>query len=331
MNNLYSKNEFIKYQYDNINESLFSFIGDMFNKLKTKINKIKGGKDVSIIYDKYLNKIKTELKNKFEIDLLVDYTSQSNESNIFEAEVLNPTNSTINTKPTTTNVTTGTTGTKTEVKNDAKKSQIEKLKKNQTAIQNLIDSYKKLAINEMNAILIKMGGAEKNPQLASIIEIKKEQFNVDVLTAEIKILGSENSKNLNTQLNIANNKIKQLSAKLETKGIGFDVEIAGKKFKTFVPYRYKKNDGTIQTINIIKVNNNKLIAKYTYGDNKNKEQVFNPNNIELNFKPKINQEYTYNNTKGELVKVTVLKELKDDKVQVKGNGQPFVINKGALI
>ena len=92
MNNLYSKNEFIKYQYDNINESLFSFIGDMFNKLKTKINKIKGGKDVSIIYDKYLNKIKTELKNKFEIDLLVDYTSQSNESNIFEAEVLNPTN-----------------------------------------------------------------------------------------------------------------------------------------------------------------------------------------------------------------------------------------------
>ena len=330
MYNLYSKNEFIKYQNENINESLFSFIGNMFNKLKTKINKIKGGKEVTIIYDKYLNKIKTELKNKFEIDLMVDYTSQSNESVIFEAEVLNPTKPTINTKSTT-NVTDAKTDVKTDVKNGAKTAQIEKLKKNQTAIQNLIDSYKKLAINEMNAILIKMGGAEKNPQLASIIEIKKEQFNVDVLTAEIKILGNENSKNLNTQLNIANNKIKQLSTKLETKGIGFDVEIAGKKFKTFVPYRYKKNDGTIQTINIIKVNNNKLIAKYTYGDNKNKEQVFNPNNIELNFKPKINQEYTYNNTKGELVKVTVLKELKDDKVQVKGNGQPFIINKGALI
>lgn len=357
MKNLYNKSEFltIRNQTDILNENIFSFLGNTFNKLKTLINKIKGGKDVSAIYAKYIDKIQTELKNKLQIDLQLQPQTVKNENlKLNEAEAAAAAaNTTVNAKPVdaaNANADAKPADANADAKPvdsadanaDAKPdaNQIEKLKKNQVAIQKIIDSYKNLAIKEMDAILIKMGGKEKNPQLASIIDIKKEQFNVDVLTAEIKIYGDDpKAKELTTQLNDANKRIQQLNSVLEKGKISNDIEVGGKKFKTLVPYRYKKKGkddngkeiDIIKTIKIIKVDKGKLIAAYTYGDSKDKEQVFDPNNIELDFKPEINKEYDYNNTKGELIKVKVLKNLNDGKSQVQGSGQPFVINNGALI
>jgi hypothetical protein len=185
-----------------------------------------------------------------------------------------------------------------------------------------------------------MGGKEKNIQLATIIDIKKEQFNIDVLTAELKIYGNDpKAKEITAQLNDANKRIQQLNTILEKGKISNEIEVGGKKFKTQVPYRYKKKGkddngkeiDIIKTIKIIKVDKGQLKAAYTYGESKDKEQTFDPNNVEVDFKPEINKEYEYSNTKGELIKVKVLKNLNNGKVQVQGSAQPFVVNNGALI
>jgi hypothetical protein len=330
MKNLYNKSEFLANRSQNeiLNENIFSFLGNAFNKLKTLINKIKGGKEVSAIYTKYIDKIQTELKNKLQIDLQLQTQTPKNENlKLNEAEAAAAAINEI--------TATNAAAPKPDANAAAPKpdnNQIEKLKKSQALIQKIIESNKNLAIKEMDAVLVKMGGKEKNIQLATIIDIKKEQFNIDVLTAELKIYGDDpKAKEITAQLKDANKKIQQLNKNLEKGKISNEIEVGGKKFKTLVPYRYKKKDGSIQTIKIIKVDKGQLKAVYTYGESKNKEQIFDPNNVEIDFKPEVDKEYRYINNDGEDIKVKVLKELDNEKVQVQSPNSRFVIAKGSLI
>lgn len=338
MKNLYNKSEFLANRSQNeiLNENIFSFLGNAFNKLKTLINKIKGGKEVSAIYTKYIDKIQTELKNKLQIDLQLQTQTPKNENlKLNEAEAAAAAINEI--------TATNAAAPKPDANAAAPKpdnNQIEKLKKSQALIQKIIESNKNLAIKEMDAVLVKMGGKEKNIQLATIIDIKKEQFNIDVLTAELKIYGDDpKAKEINAQLKDANKKIQQLNKILEKGKISNEIEVGGKKFKTQVPYRYKKKGkddngkeiDIIKTIKIIKVDKGQLKAAYTYGESKDKEQTFDPNNVEVDFKPEINKEYRYINNDGEDIKVKVLKELDNEKVQVQSPNSRFVIAKGSLI
>ena len=358
MKNLYNKSEFLANRSQNeiLNENIFSFLGNAFNKLKTLINKIKGGKEVSAIYTKYIDKIQTELKNQLQINLQLQTQTPKNENlKLNEAEAAAAAineitatnaaepkpvdaadaNANANAKPDA-NANANANAAEPKPDND----QIEKLKKSQALIQKIIESNKNLAIKEMDAVLVKMGGKEKNIQLATIIDIKKEQFNIDVLTAELKIYGDDpKAKEITAQLKDANKKIQELNKILEKGKISNEIEVGGKKFKTLVPYRYKKKGkddngkeiDIIKTIKIIKVDKGQLKAAYTYGESKDKEQTFDPNNVEVDFKPEINKEYRYINNDGEDIKVKVLKELDNEKVQVQSPNSRFVIAKGSLI
>ena len=64
MKNLYTKNEFLTIvdDYDMINEGFFDFIGKMFNKARNYINKVKGGKEIDLIYKKYVALIERDIK-----------------------------------------------------------------------------------------------------------------------------------------------------------------------------------------------------------------------------------------------------------------------------
>ena len=62
--------ELIDYtEYGNLNEGLFSFLGNMFKNLKQFLNKIKGGEKVQNLYMDYLKVVNDRIKNTFEIDM----------------------------------------------------------------------------------------------------------------------------------------------------------------------------------------------------------------------------------------------------------------------
>lgn len=349
MKNIYTKNEFlaIRNQGEMINENLFSFIGGMFNKLKGYINKVQGGKEIEAIYTKYIGKIQDEIKNKVQIDLQLKEitTDRKTESLIINEETIAPPKQTV--KPAGANQKTAPAGAVPPAGTDQKtepappagtdqKTKVEELKNKQLQIQQILDTYKNLAIKEMDNVLVQKGGKGKNPQLASIIEIKKEQFGLDLINAKIKIYNEAGDKSTVAKLTEIqkqlSTKIQTLTKTLETNKISTEINIGGKKIKTTVPYRYKKKDGTIQTIKPIRIDNGKLIASYTYGKSKDKEQIFDPNNVDVDFKPEINKEYNYSNNNAQIIKIKTLTEPDaNGNIQVQSKNSKFTVNKGSLI
>jgi hypothetical protein len=74
MKNLYSKNEFLIernkiIQESFLNEGLFDFIGKVFNKAKGIINKVRGGKKIEAIYQKYIKLMNDKILKETGIDM----------------------------------------------------------------------------------------------------------------------------------------------------------------------------------------------------------------------------------------------------------------------
>jgi len=74
MKNLYSKNEFLIErnkitQESFLNEGLFDFIGKVFNKAKGIINKVRGGKKIEAIYQKYIKLMNDKILKETGIDM----------------------------------------------------------------------------------------------------------------------------------------------------------------------------------------------------------------------------------------------------------------------
>ena len=84
MKNLYSKNEFIKLLEQNksndneLNEGLFQFLNNMYNKISTYAKKIKGGQKIEDIFNKYIKIIDDEFKKKVNVDLGLSAEEQLN-------------------------------------------------------------------------------------------------------------------------------------------------------------------------------------------------------------------------------------------------------------
>jgi hypothetical protein len=172
-------------------EFLGGLFGNLFKKLKDTINKTKGGKEVEEIYQKYRTAIEEDIKKQANINLQLDAIKQS------EEEKKNK-----NVKP--------EDAAKIEKEKDSTEeekkeslfnySYIDKifeaeekvskdlLTKKKGLIDQIIKKNTDLALQEMEDILKKYGGSSANPALASIIKSKKSQFEIDVLTAQIREL-----------------------------------------------------------------------------------------------------------------------------------------------
>ena len=147
---------------------LIGGIKNMFKKSQERTNKAKGGKEVEVIYQKYLTSITTELAKTAQIDLNVAAAAKGD-------------------LPATATATT----------NDANaKLAVDTLKKKKAVMDQIVQKIKSTALKEMDAVLTKFGGAAANPQLKIIIDTKKDQFEMDYLNAQIAYLDKAGDKTM---------------------------------------------------------------------------------------------------------------------------------------
>lgn len=147
---------------------LIGGIKNMFKKSQERSNKAKGGKEVEVIYQKYLTSITTELAKTAQIDLNVAAAAKGD-------------------LPAAAGATT----------NDANaKLAVDTLKKKKTIMDQIVQKIKATALKEMDAVLTKFGGAAANPQLKIIIDTKKDQFEMDYLNAQIAYLDKAGDKTM---------------------------------------------------------------------------------------------------------------------------------------
>ena len=143
-------------------------IKGLFKKAQERSNKAKGGKEVEVIYQKYLTMITSELAKTAQIDLNVMAASKGD-------------------LPAAAGATT----------NDANaKLAVDTLKKKKVVMDQIVQKIKAMALKEMDAILTKFGGAAANPQLKIIIDTKKDQFEMDYLNAKIAYLDKAGDKTM---------------------------------------------------------------------------------------------------------------------------------------
>lgn len=151
---------------------LIGGIKNLFKKAQERINKTKGGKEVEVIYQKYLTMITTELAKTAQIDLNVAAASKGD-------------------LPAAPGATT----------NDANaKLAVDTLKKKKAIMDQIVQKIKANALKEMDAILTKFGGAAANPQLKIVIDSKKDQFEMDYLNAQIAYLDKAGDKTMITTI-----------------------------------------------------------------------------------------------------------------------------------
>jgi hypothetical protein len=77
---------------------------------------------------------------------------------------------------------------------------VETLKKKKDILDQIIANLKKTALGEMDEVLNKLGGAEKNPDLAKIIKTKKDQFDMDFLNAQLQYLEKSGDKTMVSEI-----------------------------------------------------------------------------------------------------------------------------------
>jgi hypothetical protein len=384
MRNLYSKGEFLTLRKGDemineqmLNEGLFDFLSKMFNKVKASINKTKGGKEIEAIYQKYLDLIEKEFQKKIGVTLHLggeDFIQQNkpnqqvgqqpnqpNQPNqqgkatnssysflgsdkVYEAEAA--TDAPVE-KPVA-QVEQGKGGVGGDEKKPEEDQNVklttDALKKKQQAIQNIINFYQTKALKEMDLVLQKMGGAEKNPKLKTIIDNKKEQFRLDFLNAEIKALEAGGDKTTANKYAIERNKLaKDLDNRWNTLGKVENavIDVDGAKFKIGVPYRFKDEKG-VKTIIITKKSDKpgKVVAKYVSKEfGEITPQNFEVGNIDVGqdptkgFLPKKGEYNYYSNNNKAIIKVMVTNPVPDAKglIEVKAGDNAFKVYSGALI
>jgi hypothetical protein len=178
---------FENFKYEPVNEEIFG-IGKFFKNMWSKLAGIKGAKELENKYNEWKKKIAEEIKKKANIELNLFASSSLKESLIVEAD---------------------------EIQDGDTKIDAETLKEKKKLIDQIIDSYFKMAMKDFDRILVKFGGEEKNPQLKLLIDTKKDQFNLDVLNAKIKALEDAGDKSVLPQVIKARDTAnKQLQAKL---------------------------------------------------------------------------------------------------------------------
>jgi len=230
--------------YEPVNEEIFGAIGkffsNMFAKAKERVNKTKGGKEIEAIYQKYLKQINDQLSKQAKVELNIGAATDAKEGQ----------------KPAEKTATPEKPGEKKEEEkkesrllkydsfrriNEAEeggdevdaKTAVEQLKGKQALIQGIVKKLKEMALKEMDAVLVKMGGAQKNPQLQIIINAKKDQFELDFMNAQINYLEQAGDKVMS----------KEIQKKRDT--VAKNIENTYKNFDKAKPVELKEGDKVI--------------------------------------------------------------------------------------
>jgi hypothetical protein len=204
-------------------------------------------------------------------------------------------------------------------------------------MQNILNLYQNKALKEMETIITRLGGREKNPKLSIIIDNKKDEFRLAFLNAEIKALEQGGDRTTANKLATERNKLaKQLDAKWNLENVEYaEVDVGnGNKYKVGLPYRYKTEEGG-KSIKIIRKSDKPgyVVASYNSGPTKGKEQNFQVANIETGFKPEIDKQYNYySQTNDKTIRVKVISDLdKKGMVEVQVGENKFKVHSGALM
>ena len=209
-----------------VNEEIFGAIGrffsNMFKKAKEMINKTKGGAEIEQIYYNYLKLIDEQFAKQANVKLnllsIAKGASKKNESMIFEAE-----------EAVESETETAEDGTEEAGGADAKMTPDTLKQKNDLLVQ-IINKMKTTALSEMDGVLKKYGGAAKNPQLAVIIQTRKDQFDLDFMNAKISFLEKAGDKTMVSEIT------KQRDA------VAKKIENSLKKVENVKPVEYKEGD-----------------------------------------------------------------------------------------
>lgn len=347
MKNLYSKNEFLElYNRESAtNEGLLTFMGNMFKKISTYVKKIKGGNEIERIYKKYLDIINDEFSKQAQINLnltadeqLANQQKQQDNQQKKDSKL----QTVEKVKLTFKNALYEDADADAEIE-IAKNQKVDstanlkldakKLVSKLAIIEKILKLAKEKAKSEMNNVLTKMGGREKNPKLSIMIDNKIYEFDLAVLNAEIDAL-NKSGDNVNAQkLAVKRDKIaKTLNDswskidKVESAEITVKINGNERKLKVGGYYRYKKDDGNISSIKIIDISKDNpdfIIGTYRNPGNNpdNKTFKFSVNKIDIEFEPKIGKTYKYFSVSAKQVIEVEVKNLIQNSDMIKAIGK----------
>lgn len=319
---------FEKHRNTKVNEEfIFGMFKNLFNSVKTAINKTKGGKEVDAIYDKYIKLINDQLKNKAKIELSLkseeeimkseekkpEEGEKKTESKIFEAEDAAPL----------------VGGEEKENKLDANT-----LRQKMTLITQIINLQKDAAKKEMENVLKKYGGVEKNPDLKILIDNKIREFDLSLLNSQIEYLEKSGDKEAVKKLAVSRDKVaKDIQQNYKNLGKGEStLKVGEQSFNIGKKYRYKTEDG-IKTIIIKGESDEDGKIKAAYLEGNTDEQNFTTSNVEIGFKPEKNKTYKYYSTNNQKqIDVEVVGDPDNTgMIEVKSGENTFKVEVGALI
>lgn len=312
-----------KYEIE-LNEGLFDMFKKLFNKINQYVIKTKGGKEVDAIYQKYIKKIGQEFVKLGLTELNIGDSTMPIKETIYISKYnnfLNEANEQVE---------------DSEELEKNKSTTIQMLKQKSQTINKIIELYKEKALKEMNAILNKYGGSDKNPKLAIIINNKKDQFNLDVLNAKVAYLEKAGDKSLINTVRIERDKLsKQLNAQWQ----GFDkTGAAGGQLVANSIYRYNSANG-LKTIKYLRPSQTqgKAFAKYLISEDGivDKEQEFRTENIVVDYKDlnlKVGDKYNYyDEEQNKVIEVEIINyDESNNTIKLKSNGNEFDGHLGCL-
>ena len=226
-----------------VNEEFFAAIGrwfsNMFKKIGETIRKTKGGQQVETIYSKYLGLMKGEFMKTAGVDLNIMAADKQAELDKAEAAK----------KPAVAGAPVAgvpAAGAPEVAQKESfliresdeanSKMTVDKLKEKKAVLELIVKKYKEIALKEMDAVLKSLGGSAKNPQLEVIINSKKDQFDMDFLSAKISYLEKSGDKTLVVDLT----KQRDLISK--------KIEKAYKDIDTLKPTEYKAGDSIVHLL-----------------------------------------------------------------------------------
>lgn len=305
-------------EFNDLNEGLFDIFKNFFGKINKYMNKYKGAREVETIYQKYIKLINDEFIKQGVANISLGDTTLMKEHLVLSYnQFINEADTVTLTPEEQATVQKNLTP---EQKQDLQKNNniiVSNLKQKINVINNIIKKYEEMAYKEMSNVLKTCGGETKNPELAIIIDNKKDQFRLDFLNSEIAFLEKSGDKSLINQAKMdRDNLSKDLSNRwknLDKVGnISQDGPLEIGKY-----YRYKTPTG-IKTIKIINQSSEQGKVNATYlvqSDGMVKEQTFSIDNIDITydeknqkgFQPQPGKTYTYySETDEKIIKVAVI-------------------------
>lgn len=336
-------NEFINND-EQLNEGIFGFLKKMWSKAAAHIRKVQGGKEVQEIFDKYLGIITAEFKKKANVTLQLGGEEKATGKPVGESIILKYEQFINEEVGQDTNEGEGEGDVKLS---DEQKAKVEKsgekdkqmsaktLQEKEKTLEQILTTYQDKALKEMERVLAKKGGAEKNPKLRIIIDNFKDDFRLKFLEAKVKFLENSGDKQAINKVAAERDK---LAKKLEASWNTLDKEGGRTEgdYKIGNRYRYNTEKGQ-KNIEIVGPGDKEGMIKAKYlnkQDGKIEPQDFRITNIDNKDEELISGDtYGYRSKEGtgKLIDVIIGKpENKSVKVKSVETQKEFTVDTGLL-